>query len=57
MLPPQWSCGALYLVANMEDLATAVAGEEDKLVHEQKDTKAYLQDRCLGVGTLSIRER
>ena len=48
---------ALYLARKMEDLATAAAVEEDKVVHEQKNTKAFLQDRCLGVGTLSIRER
>lgn len=41
----------------MEDLATAAVVEEDKLVHEEKNTKAFLQDRCLGVGTLNIRER
>ena len=42
----------------MEDLATAAAAaEEDKVVHEQKNTRAFLQDRCLGVGTLTIRER
>ena len=41
----------------MEDLATAAAAEEDRLVHEQTSTKAFLQDRCLGEGILSIRER
>lgn len=40
----------------MEDLATAAAAEEDRLVHEQTSTKAFLQDRCLGEGILSIRE-
>ena len=41
----------------MEDLASAAAAEEDKLVHEQTNTKAFVQDRCLGEGTLRIRER
>lgn len=41
----------------MEDLATAAAAEEDKIVHEQNNTKVFLQDRCLGEGRLSIRER
>ncbi|XP_065888025.1 methylosome subunit pICln-like [Dysidea avara] len=38
----------------MEDLAAAASN--DKLVHEQKSTKAFIQDRCLGEGTLCIRE-
>lgn len=46
---------ALYL--EMEGLATAAAAEEDKIVHEQNTTRAFLQDRCLGEGTLTIRER
>ena len=46
---------ALYL--KMEDLATAAAAEEDKIVHEQNNTRAFLQDRCLGEGILTIRER
>jgi len=41
----------------MEDEAMAVSAGEDKIVHEQNNMKAFLQDRCLGVGTLSIRER